>query len=474
MADGKSPGFPEGFAWGAATASYQIEGGWNADGKGPSVWDVFSRRKGSIEHGDTGDISCDHYRLWETDLDIMKSIGLKAYRFSLSWPRIIPEGTGAVSEKGIGFYDRLVDGLLERGIEPWVTLFHWDYPYGLYLRGGWLNPDSSSWFADYTAVVADALSDRVANWITLNEPQCFIGLGHLTGEHAPGLRLGFDETLRVCHNVLLSHGKAVDTIRARAKIRPSTGVAPVGVVRMPASDKPATIEAARKSMFSVSSRDYWNHTWFGDPMLLGHYPEDGLRLFGDEMPAFPDSDLEQICRPLDFYGINLYFPEYIVEEDGTLNRWMGEGLKGSGNNFTGLGWPVKPEAIYWGLRFLHERYGLPMVVTENGLANPDWPGPDGRVHDPQRVDFLRRYLLEVRRAIADGTDVRGYFSWTLMDNFEWSLGYRPRFGLVHVDYKSGRRTLKDSAHWYSKVIGDNGDYLDTSYINFFKEKECVE
>lgn len=463
-------GFPEGFAWGAATASYQIEGGWNADGKGLSVWDVFSRRRGCVANGDTGDRACDHYSLWEQDLDLMREIGLKAYRFSLSWPRIIPEGAGPVCARGIGFYDRLVDGLLERGIEPWATLFHWDYPYELYLRGGWLNPESPRWFADYTAVVVDALSDRVSRWMTLNEPQCFIGLGHLTGEHAPGLRLGFDETLRVCHNVLLSHGAAVDTIRERSKLKPIIGVAPVGVVRMPETETGENIAAAARAMFSVAERNFWNHAWFGDPMVLGRYPEDGLRLFGKEMPDFPDSDLEKICRPLDFYGINLYFPEFLVREDGTLSHWNG-GLDGASNRYTALGWPVRPEALYWGLRFLYERYGLPMAVTENGIANLDWADPDGRVHDPQRVDFMRGYLFAVKRAIGEGIDVRGYFAWTLMDNFEWALGYRPRFGLIHVDYPSGRRTLKDSARWYSKVIESGGSRLDTPYINLFNEKE---
>jgi beta-glucosidase len=453
--------FPESFTWGAATASYQVEGGWNAEGKGPSVWDMFTHRPGTVENGDRGDTGCDHYHLWEEDLELMKRIGLEAYRFSVSWPRVIPEGIGKVNDTGLGFYDRLVDGLLEAGVEPWLTLFHWDFPYALYLKGGWLNPDVSRWFGDYTAVLVDALSDRVSNWISLNEPQCFIGLGHLTGEHAPGLRLGFDEALRVAHNALLAHGTAVDAIRSRAKHKPRVGVAPVGVVKMPATATEENIELARQEMFSIKARNFWNHAWFGDPMVLGHYPEDGLRLFGDAVPDFPASDLDRICRPLDFYGINLYFPEYIVEADGTLRHCMGGELDGSKTEFTALGWPVKPEAMYWGLRFLHERYRLPMVVTENGLANPDWPAQDGAVHDPQRIDFIGRYLLQVHRAIAEGVDVRGYFAWTLMDNFEWSLGYRPRFGLIHVDYPSRKRTLKDSAWWYSKVIGSRGACLDT-------------
>ncbi|NEP84943.1 MAG: family 1 glycosylhydrolase, partial [Okeania sp. SIO3B3] len=299
----------------------------------------------------------------------------------------------------------------------------------------------------------------LSNWITLNEPQCFIGLGHLSGEHAPGLKLGFDETLIVAHNVLLSHGRAVDTIRSRAKTTPRVGVAPVGVVKMPAGESKENIELARSEMFAVKNRDFWNHSWLGDPMILGHYPEDGLKLFGKDMPDFPAADMDQICRPLDFYGINLYFPEYIVEEDGRLIHCMGGGLHGADNQFTALGWPVKPEAIYWGLRFLYERYQLPMVITENGLANIDWPSMDGAVHDPQRIDFMNRYLGQVGRSLEEGIDVRGYFSWTLMDNFEWSLGYRPRFGLIHVDYPTQTRTLKDSAKWYSNVIESNGSCL---------------
>lgn len=451
--------FPQRFAWGCATASYQIEGAAFEDGKGRSIWDVFSHEPGRILGGDTGDVACDHYHRWPEDVDLMAGIGLNAYRFSIAWPRIMPEGTGAVEPRGLGFYDRLVDALLAAGIEPWVTLYHWDLPHALHLRGGWLNPAISDWFADYTAVVVDALSDRVSRWMTLNEPNIFVAAGYLDGDHAPGLKLDLAAGLQVAHNALLAHGKAVQTIRARARLPATIGVAQLGAVRMPSSEAPEDVAAAREAMFSISPACRANHAWFGDPMILGRYPEDLLRRFDKDWPSVGPRDMETICQPLDFYGLNVYFAEEIVGTGRAAEPGVGERVRGNLSGFTMMGWPVRPESIYWGIRFLAERYGLPLVVTENGMANTDWLQLDGRVHDPQRIDFLTRYLRQVDRALQEGVDVRGYFVWSLLDNFEWARGMRPRFGLVYVDYPTQRRVLKDSAHWYRTVIETNGRAL---------------
>jgi beta-glucosidase len=444
--------FPEDFVWGAAAASYQIEGGAYDDGKGLSVWDMMCRQPGKIWEGNTGDVSCDHYHRYQEDARLMGEIGLKAYRLSICWPRVLPEGTGKVNDKGLAFYDRLIDALLENGVQPWVTLFHWDYPYDLYCRGGWLNRDSSDWFAEYTGVIVDKLSDRVSHWMTLNEPQVFIDAGHRTGRHAPGLQLGFRDVLTAAHNSLLAHSKSVQVIRARARKKPFVGAAPVGVTMIPDSKSPQDIETARRRMFSVLEKDCMNNTWFADPMVLGSYPKDGLKLFESELPEFPDGDMKIICQPLDFYGANIYRGD-IVRAAGDSGYELVTGSDGPA--LTTMEWRITPEALYWGPRFLFERYKLPVVITENGMANCDWIHTDGRVHDPQRIDFLTRYLREFGRAIDDGVDGRGYFIWTIMDNFEWAHGYKQRFGIIYVDFATGERTLKDSAYWYRDVIASN-------------------
>ena len=459
--------FRKDFTWGAAAASYQIEGAAFEDGKGLSIWDTFCRQAGKIADGSTGDVSCDHYHRYEEDARLMAEIGLKGYRLSISWPRVLPEGTGTVNEKGLDFYDRLIDTLLENEVQPWVTLFHWDYPYALFRQGGWLNPASPDWFTEYTDVIVDRLSDRATHWMTLNEPQIFITLGHQVGRHAPGLVLPVPDLLVIAHNALLAHGRAVQVIRSNTKAKPQVGAAPMAPVFIPASSSVADVEAARSQMFSVQSRmeanlrlseqgrDFLNTSWFADPMIFGHYPEDGLALFEDEMPSFPDRDLATICQPLDYYGVNIYSGQVIAAVyDQERPAWPPEG-----HALTAMEWPVVPEALYWGPRFLYERYRVPIVITENGMANLDWVHSDGKVHDPQRIDFLARYLSQLRRATDDGVDIRGYFHWSATDNFEWGHGYRRRFGLVFVDFPTGSRILKDSAHWYSEVIASNGDGL---------------
>jgi beta-glucosidase len=451
--------FPEDFVWGTAAASYQVEGGTYDDGKGLSVWDMMCHQPGTIWEGNTGDVSCDHYHRYQEDAQLMGEIGLKAYRLSISWPRILPEGVGTVNQKGLEFYDRLIDALLENHVQPWVTLFHWDYPYALYCRGGWLNNESSDWFAEYTRVIVDKLSDRVAHWMTLNEPQVFISAGHREGRHAPGLKLGTIDLLKATHNSLLAHGKSVQVIRARAKAKPTIGAAPVGISTIPATDSQADIEAARSYMFSVLDKNFWNNTWFTDPMILGNYPEDGLKIFEGEIPDFPDSDMVTICQPLDFYGANIYQGQFIrAADDGSFEPVTVP----NGTARTTMEWPMTPEVLYWGPRFLFERYKLPIVITENGMANCDWVHLDGKVHDPQRIDFLKRYLREYKRAIDDGILAKGYFLWSIMDNFEWAHGYSQRFGIIYVDYTTGKRTLKDSAYWYRDVIASNGSILSDS------------
>jgi len=448
--------FPEGFVWGAAAASYQVEGGAREGGRGLSVWDMMCRIPGKIWDGHTGDVGCDHYHRWREDVAIMREIGLQAYRFSVAWPRILPDGTGKPNREGVDFYDRLVDALLEAGIEPWVTLFHWDYPYELFCRGGWLSPDSPKWFAEYAAVVADALSDRVARWMTHNEPPCFIGLGLQNGEHAPGLRMGFAEVLRAVHNALLGHGMAVQALRAACRKKPLIGMAMCGRISAPASADRADVEAARRHMFDEFGLDVWNYALWTDPIFLGRYHEGAMRTYGNTMPPICDEDMKTIAQPLDFYGMNIYSCGFVrAGKDGApepVALPVGYGM-------TTMEWPVTPQALYWGPRFAWERYGKPIVITENGRSNTDWIALDGGVHDPQRIDFLARYLREYRRAIRDGVRALGYFQWSIMDNFEWAHGYKRRFGLVYVDYPTGRRILKDSARWYAQVIRSNGANL---------------
>ncbi|MGH7144987.1 MAG: GH1 family beta-glucosidase [Planctomycetota bacterium] len=456
----RNDGFPEGFVWGVAAASYQVEGAAHADGRGDSVWDMLCRKEGAIWKGHSGEVACDHYHRYLEDVAIMKQIGVKAYRLSVAWPRVLPEGVGAVNEKGLAFYDRLIDALLAAGIEPWVTLFHWDFPLALYHRGGWLNRDSADWFADYTQIVVRRLGDRVKHWMTHNEPQCTINLGHVTGLHAPGDKLSTEEALRAGHNLLRSHGKSAQAIRAVSPQPCQVGYAPVGHGRLPNTETPADIAAARAATFAVAGANpgisMWNASWWMDPVMFGHYPEDGLKLYGKDAPQVAAGDMQTIQQPLDFIGLNIYQAATVKAGPASVPETVGEP---QGHPITTYTWPMTPSALYWIPRFWQERYNLPVVITENGLGNTDWVALDGKVHDPQRIDFLHRYLRELKRAAADGVDVRGYFQWSIMDNFEWSEGYKQRFGLVHVDYPTQKRTPKDSAWWYRDVIASNGGTL---------------
>ncbi len=448
--------FSKEFVWGAAAASYQIEGAALEDGKGLSVWDKFAHTEGKVFDGHTGDVACDHYHRYKDDVALMKVIGLHAYRASISWPRVLPEGIGTVNEAGLDFYDRLVDELLQRDIQPYITLFHWDFPYSLYCRGGWLNRDSSDWFAEYTSIVVGKLGDRVAHWMTFNEPAVFVNLGHLIGVHAPGDKLQFDQILRMAHHVLLAHGKSVQVIRSLSSSNVQVGAALVSPIGIPATPAAEDIEAARSFMFDIRNHQTWYHSWWADPMILGRYPETGIRLFGDAMPDGLLDDMETIHQPLDFYGVNIYSGVTVRAGEGGIPVVAPAAM---GAPLTAFHWDITPEALYWGPRFLWERYQLPILITENGLSNSDWISLDGEVHDLQRIDFTRRYLLHYQRAAADGVSLKGYFHWSIMDNFEWAEGMKHRFGLIYVDYQTQERMLKDSAYWYRNVIATNGASL---------------
>lgn len=448
-------GFRKDFAWGAATSAYQIEGAAREGGKGLHVWDVYVREPGKIYEGHTGDIACDHYHRYREDVALMKELGLRAYRFSIDWFRVLPEGTGRPNEEGLAFYDRLIDALKEAGIEPYITLYHWELPYELYKRGGWMNEEMAEWFGRYAGLVSERFSDRVSHFFTLNEPQCFIGLGFLNGEHAPGLKCPIRDTFQMAHNVLKAHGRAVQMLREKAKQPLIIGYAPTGTMSYPASDRAEDIEAARQHLFRLEEPAYWswNVAWWSDPVLLGRYPEEGLKRYESYLPRMTDADMRLISEPIDVYAQNIYNGKCIrMGRDGRPE----EVRRCEGFPRTAIHWPVTPECLYWGPRFLYERYKKPIYITENGLSCQDSVSLDGQVHDPARIDFLARYLHELKRASEDGVDIRGYFQWSLLDNFEWTCGYSERFGLIYVDYETQKRILKDSAYWYKKVIEENG------------------
>ena len=450
--------FPPGFLWGAATSAYQIEGGHDADGKGPSNWDVWSAL-GRIDGGHSGDVACDHYHRYPEDVSLLKGMSARAYRFSVNWPRVMPEGTGRVNEAGLAYYDRLVDSLLAADIEPWVSVFHWELPYALQQRGGYLNLDIPEWFAVYADILARRLGDRVKNWMTINEQAVPIGslLGR-EGIRAPGQPLSYAEFLRAAHLSNLSHGRIVQALRAVGGTKFRIGTAIGAGSAIPATETAADIEAARSAYFSVLGKDPWQNAWFIEPIFRGQYPQDGLRLAGRDAPIFTDAELNIIRQPIDFLGFNAYTGHvYRAGPEGRPERVS----RGILPPQASLDWIVlEPDTLYWASRFFHERYKLPIYVTENGMCAHDWIHLDGKIHDSHRIDYMQRYLLGLRRAAREGVDVRGYFAWSFLDNLEWAKGYRPRFGLVHVDFDTLKRTPKDSYHWYAEVIRSNGATLD--------------
>ncbi|MCS6801506.1 MAG: GH1 family beta-glucosidase [Chloroflexota bacterium] len=435
--------FPSEFVWGTATAAYQIEGAVAEDGRGESIWDRFAHTPGTIANNETADIACDHYHRWQTDIALMRALGVNAYRFSIAWPRILPSGRGAVNERGIAFYDRLVDGLLEAGITPWVTLYHWDLPQALEDEGGWPNRETAAAFADYAEIVARRLGDRVKHWITLNEPWCSSILGYERGEHAPGKR-STPLALRAAHTLLLGHGMAARALRAlwpEARV----GITHILTPAYPASDAPLDLAAAARY-------DAAFNRWFLDPVLGRGYPGEMLAWWRHAVPRIASSDLDLIAAPIDFLGVNHYFPA-IVAHDPADPYLRLRRITPPGAEVTAMGWVVQPRAFYDLLTRLHREYGpLDLVVTENGAAFPDPPPVAGRVADPARVRYLAGYLAEAARAIADGVPLRGYFVWSLLDNFEWAEGFAKRFGLYYTDYATQERTLKDSGRYYRAVI----------------------
>jgi beta-glucosidase len=437
--------FPDDFVWGAATAAYQIEGAANEDGRGESIWDRFSHTPGKTVNGDTGDVACDHYHRWRDDIQLMRELGLQAYRFSVAWPRVLPEGRGRINEAGLTFYDRLVDGLLEAGITPWVTLYHWDLPQVLQDAGGWPNRATADAFAEYTDVVTRRLGDRVKHWITLNEPWCSSFLSYHIGEHAPGHK-DFDEALAAVHTLLFAHGKSAPIIRSN-----SSG-AQVGITLnlsqvYPASDSAADHAAARRY-------DGYFNRWFLDPLYGRGYPQDMLELYGDRVPQTEAADFDMIAAPTDFLGLN-YTPTFIQDApDAPVLRTASVRREGE---YTAMDWLVYPQGLYDQLLRVPRDYPVnALYITENGAAYADQPpGDDGRVHDPERTNYYRQHLQAAHRAIVDGSPLKGYFAWSLMDNFEWAWGYTRRFGITYVDYATQQRTIKDSGRWYKEVIAAN-------------------
>lgn len=443
--------FPKDFIWGVACASYQCEGAWNEDGKGRNIWDDFCHdlTAQNVKDGDTGDVACDSYHRFREDVALMKAHNVKVYRFSISWARVIPDGDGEVNEKGLKFYDDLVEELLANGIEPWITLYHWDLPSALQDKGGWLNRDIVKIFGRYAGIIAEHFKGRVHNFMTLNEPQCIAQCGYLSGNHAPGLKLGWEKTAQVYHILCLAHSEAQRAIKAVCGPDVRVGVVPCGSLAYPEKDTPEGREAAYKASFDLNNG--WNFNIFLDSLLLHRYDESANAEIKRFAAIIDPGDWELMERP-DFLGLNIYQGFMVNEQGREVKRYPGFPK-------TALKWGVTPEVLRYGPMNLYRRYGLPMYITENGLSCNDKIYLDGKVHDPDRIDFLHRYLRELSKGIEDGAPVGGYLQWSFLDNFEWSEGYNERFGLIYVDYRTCERTPKDSAAWYAKVIETNGDIL---------------
>lgn len=439
--------FPEGFMWGTATSAYQIEGAWNQDGKGMSIWDEFVRRPNTIKNGDTGDIACDHYTRYKEDIRLLKELGVKAYRFSLSWPRIIPAGSGTVNQKGLDFYKRILDELHHHGITPFVTLYHWDLPQALQAHGGWTQRDIVGHFSDYTETVVKNLGGMIHHYIIINEPSVIAYVGHYQGVHAPGMA-DKKAYIAATHHLNLSHGDSVEVIKSSYP-KATVGSTYTHFPIRPVSQKHDDIRAA--TIMDAA----WTRVYL-DPIFLGHYPA----ILAQEFERLiRDGDLDRINNPGDFLGINHYSPDYArADQTDALGAVLDyahnsmEDLKD--DDHTDLGWIIEPEALHETLLDVKNQYGSPMVyITEGGCAYNDEPGQDGRIHDQRRIRYYERYLTQVKKAMDAGVDVRGYFAWSFLDNFEWGEGYDPRFGLVYVDFKHGlERIPKNSYYWYRELI----------------------
>lgn len=439
--------FPSDFAWGTSTAATQIEGAAHEDGKGESIWDRFCTRPDSVFDGSTPEVACDHYHRFGGDFRLMADLGMKHYRFSIAWPRIIPGDS--VNEAGLAFYDRLVDAMLEEGIEPYATLFHWDLPQVRQEAGGFANRETIKHFIDYVDAVTRRLGDRIHHWMTFNEPWVFAFLGHLYGDHAPGLR-DLSTALSVAHHVLVAHGTAVPVVRANGDSATKVGIVHNLEWVESASSNDADIAAARR-------HDGAFNRWFLDPVFKSRYPDDMLAVYGEAVPHIDSGDLETMGAPIDFLGVNYYTRRVIAHDE------QGDFLHVRRLRYPFIPhadfeeWEVSPEGLYRLLMRLHRDYDAPVLyITENGTPLPDQPGSDGLVHDPLRIEYLRRHFAAAWQAIQEGVDLRGYFVWSFMDNFEWNRGYAKRFGVVYVDYASQRRIVKDSGRWYAESIRSQG------------------
>ena len=454
-----SVSFSPRFLWGAATSAYQIEGSPLADGAGASIWHRFSHTPGRTLRGMNGDVACDHYRRWPEDVALMRTLGLQAYRFSVAWGRVLPHGFGPVNAKGLDFYDRLVDGLLAASLTPMLTLFHWDLPAALEDRGGWLNPDMPEWFADYAGTMFERLGDRVPLWCTLNEPWVIVDAGYVHDVNAPGHRDWFEAT-RVTHGLLRSHAAGVRRFR-EMHVRGASGAAKIGLVvnlapHLPASDAPEDVAAAARG------HAYFNEQYL-DPVYFGRYPDPVREMFGEAWPEHPAEELQSLAEPFDFLGVNWYTGYDVRHDESRLPTRAAEVPGDRGAKMT-TGWEVRPELLVETLTWVTERYGkMPIYITENGAAfsDPD-VAANGRVDDPLRVDYLRRHIAALREALRRGVDLRGYFVWSLMDNFEWASGYAHRMGLVHVDFATQQRTVKASGEFYREVIRTGGGNVGDS------------
>jgi beta-glucosidase len=442
--------FPRNFLWGSATAAYQVEGSPLADGAGPSIWHRFVRRPGMVLNGDTGDVACDQYRRWRDDIALMRELGMQAYRFSIAWSRIFPEGKGRLNQAGLDHYERLIDGLLEAGIEPLCTLYHWDLPAALNDLGGWVNRDVASWFADYATVMFRKLDGRVKSWATLNEPWVVTDGGYLHGALAPGHRDAY-ETAIAAHNLMRSHGLAVKAYRAE-------GAHQIGIVVNIEPKYPAT-ESEEDAAAVVRAHAYMNRQYL-DPIFFGTYPKEMAEIFGEAWPSWPADDFALIRQPIDWLGLN-YYTRGITAHDDSNWPLKVKAVRRPGAIYSETGWEVFPQGLVDTLVWLKDSYGdMPIYVTENGSAFAD-PSPEGgRLEDPLRVDYLKAHVRACSEAIRQGVDLRGYMAWSLLDNLEWSLGYSKRFGVVHVDFATQQRTIKDSGRLYAEIIRTNGDVLN--------------
>jgi beta-glucosidase len=447
--------FPDDFLWGAATSAYQIEGSPTADGAGRSIWHRFSHTPGNTWLDETGDVACDHYRRYQGDVALMSELGLNAYRFSVAWGRIFPEGTGVPNKKGIDFYSRLVDSLLEKGIKPNATLYHWDLPEALDDRGGWLNRDIAGWFCDYAVTMFEALGDRVEMWSTLNEPWVVTDGGYLSGVLAPGHSNLFEAPIAT-HNLLRAHGTAVERFRfTKAGKKGKIGIVVNLEPKYPASQSPEDLAAVRRS-------DAYMNRQYLDPVFLGKYPEELREVFGEAWPEWSDEDMRLINQPIDFLGVN-YYTRRVEQHHPDHLPLRTKGVPQPQHTRTETNWEVFPEALTRVLLWVNERYGagkLPVYITENGAAFYDPPHTiDGRIEDPLRVEYYRQHLRAAHDAMKKGVNLRGYYAWSLLDNYEWAHGYSKRFGIVHVDYATQQRTIKSSGRYYSSVIASKGEIL---------------